>query len=322
MIPIRPGRRIHGISAVLLPFTREVSSGDGLAESIAWAEFEGLLQRTAAAGIDCAVNMDTGFGPQLSEELRLRVLDLTRGVLGSGGFVAGAFVADRPGADFDCAAYRRAADAIVERGGTPIFFPSYGLVSGSDDRIVERFQSLAEHYDTFLAFELGEMFAPFGRVFSLEVYERLLEIPQCVGAKHSSLDRRQEWERLELRDRKRTDFHVYTGNDLAIDMVMWGSDYLLGLSAFHPEAFAARDRWWAEDDARFFALNDALQYLGAFAFRPPVPAYKHSAAMLLKQRGRIHCSATHPASPTRPQSDELVLAEILERIDSAMNASP
>ena len=31
---------------------------------------------------------------------------------------------------------------------------------------------------------------------------------------------------------------VLTGNDLAIDMVMYGSDYLLGLSTFAPEAFA------------------------------------------------------------------------------------
>ena len=33
--------------------------------------------------------------------------------------------------------------------------------------------------------------------------------------------------------------------------------------------------------------NDALQYLGAFAFRPPVPAYRHSAAQFLALRGWI-----------------------------------
>ena len=36
----------------------------------------------------------------------------------------------------------------------------------------------------------------------------------------------------------------------------------------------------------FYALNDLLQYLGTFAFRPPVPAYRHSAAQFLKLRGR------------------------------------
>ena len=65
--------------------------------------------------------------------------------------------------------------------------------------------------------------------------------------------------------------------DLAIDMVMYGSDYLLGLSTFAPEEFARRDRMWAQGDPGFHELNDALQYLGAFTFRAPVPAYRHDA---------------------------------------------
>ena len=40
----------------------------------------------------------------------------------------------------------------------------------------------------------------------------------------------------------RPDFLVFTGNDLAIDMVMYGSDYLLGLSTFAPDLFASATR--------------------------------------------------------------------------------
>ena len=36
------------------------------------------------------------------------------------------------------------------------------------------------------------------------------------------------------------EFRVYAGNDLAIDMVAYGSDYLLGLSTLAPNAFAER----------------------------------------------------------------------------------
>ena len=115
---------------------------------------------------------------------------------------------------------------------------------------------------------------------------------------------------------------MYTGNDLAIDMVIYGSDYLLGLSAFAPEAFGLRDRLWAAGDPRFYALNDVLQYLGAFAFRDPVPAYKHSAAQFLHLRGQIPTTATHPASPTRPDSDLPILAGIVERLDAAMAEAP
>src|SRR5262245_15148496 len=136
-----------------------------------------------------------------------------------------------------------------------------------------------------IAFELGKMFAPFGQIYDLDTYAGLLDVPQCIGAKHSSLSRQLEWERIDLRNRHRPDFKVFTGNDLAVDMVIYGSDYLLGLSAFAPEAFALRDRLWAAGDPRFFDLNDVLQYLGAFAFRAPVPAYKHSAAQFLSLRG-------------------------------------
>jgi dihydrodipicolinate synthase/N-acetylneuraminate lyase len=130
------------------------------------------------------------------------------------------------------------------------------------------------------------------------------------------LSREDEWRRLMLRDEVRPDFRVYTGNDLGIDMVMYGSDYLLGLSTFAPREFARRDALWAAGDADFYELNDTLQYLGAFAFRPPVPAYKHSAAMFLKLRGWIGSDATHPASPSRPESDVEVLRAILERLDA------
>jgi hypothetical protein len=140
-------------------------------------------------------------------------------------------------------------------------------------------------------------------------------IPACIGAKHSSLSRTLEWQRLDLRDRLRPDFKVFTGNDLAIDMVMYGSDYLLGLSTFAPDLFALRDGMWQRGDPAFYELNDRLQYLGSFAFRAPVPAYKHSAAQFLKLRGWIGCDHTHPASPQRPQSDAAVLAEILRSLE-------
>ena len=94
-------------------------------------------------------------------------------------------------------------------------------------------------------------------------------ISNAQGAKHSSLNRVLEWQRLELRNRVRPDFKVFTGNDLAIDMVMYGSDYLLGLSTFAPDAFARRDAMWEAGDPRFHELNDLLQYLGAFHFSGP-----------------------------------------------------
>jgi len=159
------------------------------------------------------------------------------------------------------------------------------------------------------------MFVPYGRIYPLDAYEELLGIEACIGAKHSSLSRVAEWDRLAVRDRVRPEFHVFTGNDLAIDMICWGSDYLLGLAAFCPDRFAARDEAWATGDPSFYERNDRLQHLGAFSFRAPVPAYRHDAAMFLHHRGWIASPTVPAGAPTRPASDLEVLALIAEAED-------
>ncbi len=151
-----------------------------------------------------------------------------------------------------------------------------------------------------IGFELGRMFAPNGEIFDPETVQGLMDIPELKGIKHSSLDRLVELERLALRDARRPDFRIYTGNDLGINMIEYGSDYLLGLATFAPEKFAERDRLWKTGDPAYYALSDALQYLGNVAFRDPVPAYKHSAASFLHLTGRVPSTRTHPKSPELP----------------------
>jgi dihydrodipicolinate synthase/N-acetylneuraminate lyase len=165
-----------------------------------------------------------------------------------------------------------------------------------------------------LAFELGRMFAPNGEIYDTETILRIMEIPEITGMKHSSLDRLVELERLALRDAKRPDFRIYTGNDLGINMIEYGSDYLLGLAAFAPEKFAERDRLWENADARYFALSDALQLLGNLAFREPVPAYKHSAAVYLHLTGKIPTDKTHPKNPQRPAWETELMRDCLRRV--------
>lgn len=303
---LRPRRAITGISAILLPFTE---SGE-----IDWPGFRAHVARTAAAGLTPAVNMDTGYGNLLTPAEKLQALAETRMTLGGGAFVAGAFIPDSPGAPFDLDGYARAAEPIRERGGTPVIVQSFGLTSLPDDELIAAYAAIGLRVGPFIGFELGTMFVPFGKIYSLDVYRGLLGVKECTGAKHSSLRRDLEWQRIVLRDRVRPDFKVYTGNDLAIDLVMYGSDYLLGLSTFAPDLFARRDEYWRTGDARFYELNDRLQYLGFFAFRDPVPAYKHSAAQFLKLRGWIGSNRTHPKSPTRPESDIAILQTIRDQL--------
>lgn len=303
---IRPRRKITGISAILLPFR-----DDG---SVDWASFRAHIARTAAAGLKPAVNMDTGYVNLLDDQTYVQVLAQTQEVTGAGGFVAGAFVGDSPGASWNPDAYLRQIERIQSHGGQPVIFQSYGLTGQSPEGIVKAYEEIAIHCDQFIAFELGTMFAPFGKIYDLDTYAGLLNIRQCIGAKHSSLSRTLEWQRLQLRDSVRPDFRVFTGNDLAVDMVMYGSDYLLGITTFAPDLFAQRDALWENGNPAFYELNDLLQYLGFFAFRSPVPAYKHSAAQFLKLRGWVESDRTHPRSPSRPQSDVEILRNIAQRL--------
>jgi 4-hydroxy-tetrahydrodipicolinate synthase len=89
---------------------------------------------------------------------------------------------------------------------------------------------------------------------------------------------------------------------------------LLGLASFAPEKFAERDRLWAAADPAYYALSDALQYLGSVAFRDPVPAYKHSAAVFLHLTGRIPSDRVHPQNPRRPEWEVEMLRDCARRL--------
>ena len=302
----KPRRKVQGIAAALLPY-----EADG---RVAVDTFSQLLTSTHRAGLMNAVNMDTGYVNYLSDPEKQEVLSWTREVLGKGiPFVAGAYIEHLAGDDI-VSLYRKQIDTIVRFGGIPILFQTARLHGKSSAEIAEAYRNICRGYPRVLAFELGSMFAPNGEIWNSETVRRLMDIPEIKGMKHSSLDRLLELERLAVRDAHRPDFRIYTGNDLGINMIEYGSDYLLGLAAFAPEKFAERDRLWEAGNPEYYALSDALQYLGNVAFRAPVPAYKHSAAGFLNLIGRIPSDRTHPNNPQRPAWEAEIMADCARRL--------
>jgi dihydrodipicolinate synthase/N-acetylneuraminate lyase len=300
------GRKPQGMAAALLPYDQ---SGNLAVEA-----FQNHLKATHAAGLTNAVNMDTGYVNYLSEAEKLEVLHLTQQALGPGTpFVAGAYIEGQSG---DVVAlYRQQMDSIVKHGGTPILFQTARLHDKSPQEKAAAYQDICRGYSQVLAFELGRMFAPNGEIFDTDTVQRIMDIPEIKGMKHSSLDRLVELDRLALRDKHRLDFRIYTGNDLGINMIEYGSDYLLGLATFAPEKFAERDKLWAAGDPAYYALSDALQHLGNIAFRGPVPAYKHSAAVFLHATKRVPSPRPHAKCPKRPEWENEILQDCVQRLN-------
>jgi dihydrodipicolinate synthase/N-acetylneuraminate lyase len=298
-------RKIQGIAAALLPF-----DADG---HVAVEAFQRHLIATHRAGLMNAVNMDTGYVNYLNEAEKQDVLRWTHEALGKEvPFVAGAYI---EGLDGDTVAlYRRQIDTISDFRAIPILFQTARLKGKPGKELAATYQAVCRGCANVLAFELGEMFAPNGEILAPETIVRLMDIQEIKGIKHSSLNRLIELQRLALRDQHRPDFRIYTGNDLGIDMIEYGSDYLLGLATFAPEKFAERDRLWNSCDPEYYALADALQYLGNVAFREPVPAYKHSAAVFLHLVGCIPSERTHVKSAHRPAWEAEMLRDCARRL--------
>jgi dihydrodipicolinate synthase/N-acetylneuraminate lyase len=301
----RVHRKVQGIAAALLPF-----EADG---KIAVEAFQRHLQATHRAGLTNAVNMDTGYVNFLSDAEKTCVLQWTRDALGKNiPFVAGVYIEGQTGAPAEL--YRQQIDAIASFGGTPILFQTSRLHGKSAKEKVAVYQEAGRGCSRVLAFELGQMFASNGEIFDDETFLRLMDIPEIHGIKHSSLNRLVELRRIAARDLHRPDFRIYTGNDLGINMIEYGSDYLLGLATFAPEKFAQRDRLWEIADPTYFEFSDALQLLGNVGFREPVPAYKHSAAVFLHAIGRIPTSRTHPKNPLRPEWEPEIMRDCARRL--------
>lgn len=305
MIRRRSRRRVDGIAAALLPF-----DADG---TVAVQAFQRNLIATHQAGLTNAVNMDTGYVNFLTPSEQDNVLRWTREALGNGvPFVAGAYIEDLEGETI--ALYRQRLEAIANVGAIPILFQTARLKGATGKDLAATYEAVCQGHASVLAFELGSMFARNGKILSQDTIRRLMDIPQIAGLKHSSLDRMIELQRLTLRDQHRPDFRIYTGNDLGIDMIEYGSDYLLGLAAFAPDKFAERDGLWQAGDPSYYSLSDALQYLGNVAFRHPVPAYKHSAAVFLHLIGRIPTSEAHPKNERRPAWEPEMLRDCALRL--------
>lgn len=280
--PIGFGRMPHIIAALSVPVTD--------AGEIDFDCFAQDLERTASYRIEPAVLMDTYQVNHCTLDQQIRGLEVAQAVMAGRPFTAGVYIEDEVSGNDPAdiiRAYQNKIEILEGRyGASPIIFQTQGLKQAEAATVVRVYRELSKASRGGLkAFELSPVFAPNGWMFPGESLIEILSGDQWDGAKHSSLNPSMEWTLLQKIHRlgKR----LYTGNDYDFASMMFnGSDALLGIATFIPDKFRElADALEAEEKARYFELATGMEFLGRVAFQPPVPAYKHGAAMVKNMRG-------------------------------------
>jgi hypothetical protein len=274
------------------------------------------LQETFAAGLTPAVNLFGGSVDRLGREQRIDVLTTAAGVARGRRFIAGTVPTEE--AAPLAARYGRAVDAVVRQGGTPLLLPIRELSALDGDALAHLWRQATAGHRGVLLIEMAPAFDAPAPLYAADVVTRILDIASLGGLVHASLDRGAEWGRIEARDVARPDFRIYSGLGRALDMVTYGSDYLLATAGGAPEAFAARDRAWRQGAAIGFELNDALQALGTLLYRAPIDGARHGALQWLQARGAIGHAAPLPGLTLRPDSDVALYREIHTRLEALL----
>src|SRR5712692_10047412 len=140
--PMRLGRPIDGISAVLLPFTRD--------DAPDWDGFRMLVDRTWSAGLTPAINMDTGYVNLLTLDERRRALADTSEAARGRRFVASAFIEGETGDP--ATLYLRAVEEIRRHGGTPILYQSSALGALDERAVLDVYRRVGHAGEPLLAF--------------------------------------------------------------------------------------------------------------------------------------------------------------------------
>jgi hypothetical protein len=301
-----PGRRPQGLGPVLLPVLDDGSPD--------WDGFAHLLGRMADTPLVPAVNLGPGAGDLIGASTRAEVVATVGAALGGGRFVAG--VRAELGADggFDPQRLSGVVASVARHDGIPVLLPSPALATLGPDELLGLVAWMGEWCDRLIVAELPPERWDGGRVWGLDVFGALLDLPRCIGVVHGSWSRGPEWDRLRMRDDLRPDFQVFSANEHAIDQITFGADHALDLSAAIPDVLGDRDQMWATEDPGVVELHDAIQALATLVFRPPVEAARHALARVLHLRGWLDHDRIHPDLPRRPTTDDDLLLPALTRL--------
>jgi 4-hydroxy-tetrahydrodipicolinate synthase len=284
--------KLHGIiAATVLPQTDAYEiDEDALRGYIGWLLAEGVH--------GLAVNVDTGEGPHLSHDEKLRVLEIVTGVVGGKiPVISGLGAANTAQAAAWARALKAAgADALL-------VFPSSAFRGRPlpPEIPVDYYRRVGEEADVPLVlFQLQESLG--GVEYPTDALVALADLPHVVAIKEATFDRARFSETVEaLRD---ADITILTGNDNFIheSFTLGAEGALIGFGTLATSAQVAMvEAHEAGNHARATDLGKTIQRLADVIFAPPIRDYRVRLKEALRILGVIPNAVIRP--PLLPVSD-------------------
>lgn len=280
------------VPAAIVPMNEEYElQYESYARYVEW-----LIQEKAVA---IAVNMDTGEGPQLSNEERRKVVKTAVATArGRAAIIAGVMGATTGGAVEMAQMYKDAgADGLV-------IFPNAAFRNEPlDPRIAYNYHK-AIGDATGLPMVLFQLAPVFGGVnYTREVLLRMLEIPEVVGIKEASFDAQYFALTMDTLRMSGRDLAILTGNDRFIteSFLLGANGALLGFGAIGCRMIAEMlECFAAGKHAEGVAMRGLVQGFGDFIYQDPVLDYRARCKAALAHIGVIDRSEIYVRPPLFP----------------------
>jgi 4-hydroxy-tetrahydrodipicolinate synthase len=283
------------IPATVLPMTQDAQIDE--------PELRRYIRWIAGQGIKAvAVNVDTGEGPHLWHEERLRVLKIYKEELGGTGIpvVAGL------GASFTAQAVKYAVDYREAGADCLLVFPITAYLGKPLSPGVPYAYHKAIADETGLPLILFTLQPALGGTdFTDETLLRLIEIPQVAAIKEALFDAKRFREIVNVVQGASRRITVLTGNDNFIweSYLLGAEGALLGACAVatraHVEVYLAAMRGdWPTAREK----GDRIQKLVDAVFAPPVRDYRARCKEVLVMQGILkHAHMRPPLTPVGPE---------------------
>ena len=292
----------------LIPATVLPMHADGSIDEPALREYIGWV--VAQGPVALAINVDTGEGPHLTHDEKVRILNIVRDVTDT------PIVAGLAGPSTD-AAVRQARDFKAAGADALLVFPIPAYLSSPLNPAVPvaYHAAIAEVGLPLILFQLQPALA--GVNYENDVLQAMAEVDGVVAIKEASFDARRFVDTARLLEQLPKKITLLTGNDNFIleSFLLGATGALIGFGAVMTREQVEMIRAWQDgrtDEA--VALGRRVQRLADVVFAAPVGDYRVRLKECLRILGVLESATVR--RPLMPISDQerAHLAAVLEEV--------